>query len=105
VFGIGGTEFFIIAVFVLLIFGPDKLPQMGRTIGKWTKEFRRAQESMQAQIKAEMDGLERATNPFSEKEDGAKKKTPAAGENEFEAQARAAQDVDPEWDEEEEEPE
>jgi TatA/E family protein of Tat protein translocase len=104
VFGIGGTEFFIIAIFVLLIFGPDKLPEMGRTIGKWTKEFRRAQESMQTQIKAEMDGLERATNPFYEEKDGDKKAT-TGGENEFEAQARKAREVDPEWDEEEEEPE
>jgi Tat protein translocase TatB subunit len=92
-FGIGGTELFIIVLFALLIFGPDKLPQMGRTIGKWTKEFRRAQDSMQAQIRAEMDGLDKATDPFAEKKDDDATKTP--GE-------RAAS-VDPEWDEEEEE--
>lgn len=90
-FGIGGTEFFIIALFVLLLFGPDKLPEVGRTIGKWTKEFRRAQDQMTAQIKAEMEGLEEATNPFSEKKsDGKPSKV-------------VSQNVDPEWDEEEDE--
>ncbi|GAB4281294.1 MAG: hypothetical protein Kow0056_16600 [Coriobacteriia bacterium] len=100
-FGIGGTELFIIVLFALLIFGPDKLPEVGKTIGKWTREFKRAQETMQAQIKAEMEGIEKATNPFYEEKEDASK--PQTAENEFEAQARAAQDVDPEWDEEEEE--
>lgn len=52
--GIGGTELVIICFFVLLIFGPDKLPQLGRTIGRFMKEFKRAQEAMEATIKAEM---------------------------------------------------
>ena len=33
-FGIGGTELVIILIFGFLIFGPDKLPSMGRTIGR-----------------------------------------------------------------------
>lgn len=85
-FGIGGTELFIIAIFGLLLFGPDKMPQMARTIGKWKREFERAQDSMQARIKAEMDGLDAVTDP---------KKKP-----ESETVSTA---VDPEWDEEEEE--
>ena len=53
-FGISGTELFIIVVFVLLIFGPDKLPQFGRTIGQMMREFKRAQETMEAVIRAEV---------------------------------------------------
>lgn len=53
-FGISGTELFIIVVFVLLVFGPDKLPQFGRTIGQMMREFKRAQESMEAVIRAEV---------------------------------------------------
>ncbi len=53
-FGISGTELFIIVAFVLLIFGPDKLPQFGRTIGQFMREFKRAQESMEAIIRAEV---------------------------------------------------
>lgn len=53
-FGIGGTEFLIIVIFVLLVFGPDKLPAVGRTVGHMMREFKRAQETMEAVIKAEV---------------------------------------------------
>jgi TatA/E family protein of Tat protein translocase len=53
-FGISGTELGLILIFALLIFGPDKLPQLGRTIGKFMSEFKKAQESVEATIKAEM---------------------------------------------------
>ncbi len=39
---IGTPELVLICVVALLIFGPRKLPQFGRTIGKYTAEFRRA---------------------------------------------------------------
>ncbi len=58
-FGISGTELFIVVVFALLIFGPDKLPEFGRTVGKIMNEFKRAQESMESMIRAEMYGKER----------------------------------------------
>jgi len=56
VFGISGTELFIVVVFALLIFGPDKLPEFGRTAGKFWREFKRAQDSMESVIRAEMYG-------------------------------------------------
>jgi len=59
VFGISGTELFMIVAFALLIFGPDKLPEFARTIGKVMNEFKRAQESMESLIRAEMYGQER----------------------------------------------
>ena len=34
VFGIGGTELFLILLFGFLIFGPDKLPAIAKTVGK-----------------------------------------------------------------------
>ena len=55
-FGISGTELFLIIVFALLIFGPDKLPQMGRTAGRFMREFKRAQDTMESVIRAEMYG-------------------------------------------------
>lgn len=45
-FGIGGFELFIILVFGFLIFGPDKLPEIARTIGKGVARFRDAQQEM-----------------------------------------------------------
>ncbi len=62
-FGISGTELFIIVVFVLLIFGPDKLPQFGRTVGQFMREFKRAQESMEAVIRAEVYASENKSSP------------------------------------------
>ena len=53
-FGISGFELLIIAVFVLIIFGPDKLPELARTFGRVTKMFRSAQQDMERIIRAEM---------------------------------------------------
>ena len=46
--GIGSTEFVIILVFGFLLFGPDKLPQMGHTIGRALRQFRETQEKLTA---------------------------------------------------------
>jgi len=54
VFGIGGNELLIIAVFVLIIFGPDKLPQLARTFGQAVKMFKKAQADMEHVIRTEM---------------------------------------------------
>jgi len=54
VFGISGFELLIILVFVLIIFGPDKLPQLARTIGSAMRMFKSAQADMERVIKAEM---------------------------------------------------
>ena len=53
-FGIGGTELIIILVFGLLIFGPDKMPQMGRTVGRALRQFQQAQDDMTRVLKAEL---------------------------------------------------
>lgn len=53
-FGIGGTELVIILIFGFLLFGPDKLPQMGRTIGRAIRQFRNAQEQMNKVVRAEV---------------------------------------------------
>lgn len=53
-FGISGLELVILVVFVLLIFGPDKMPELARTLGKATKMFKRAQEDMESVIRAEV---------------------------------------------------
>jgi TatA/E family protein of Tat protein translocase len=69
VFGIGGTEIAIILLFGFLIFGPDKMPQIARTIGRAIRQFRTAQEQMNKVIKAEvydpLKDLEPLANPFA----------------------------------------
>jgi len=58
VFGISGTELVLIAVFALIIFGPDKIPEIARTVGKAVATFKRVQEDTERLIKAEMFSLD-----------------------------------------------
>jgi sec-independent protein translocase protein TatB len=53
-FGIGSWEFIIIAVLALLLFGPDKLPQFARTIGRFTRDFRRYKDLVESTMRAEV---------------------------------------------------
>ena len=73
-FGIGGTELVIILIFGFLIFGPDKLPSMGRTIGRAMRQFRQAQDQMNKMVKTEIyDPLNAAAKEPAKKQ-GPKKK-------------------------------
>lgn len=51
----GPGEMIFIAVFALLIFGPKKLPEVGRQVGRAFREFRRATSELTDELKA---GLE-----------------------------------------------
>ncbi len=53
-FGIGGWEFVLIAVLALLLFGPDKLPQIARTLGRFMRDFKRYQDLMESTIRGEI---------------------------------------------------
>lgn len=57
-FGISGTELILIAVFAFIIFGPDKIPEIARTVGKAVNMFKRTQEDMERLVKAEMYGID-----------------------------------------------
>lgn len=58
---IGVTELIIIFVLALLIFGPRKLPELGRQIGKAMSEFRRASSEIRVAIEDEVREMERQT--------------------------------------------
>jgi Tat protein translocase TatB subunit len=51
-------EILVILVLALILFGPRKLPEIARTIGKFMAEFRRASSDFQTQIHAEIRKLE-----------------------------------------------
>lgn len=53
-FGIGGFELFIILLFGFLIFGPDKLPEIARTVGAAIGKFKKAQDEMNQVINGEV---------------------------------------------------
>ena len=74
-FGIGSNELLIILLFAFLLFGPDKLPGMGRTIGRALRQFREAQEGFTSVVQSEVvDPLTEAIND----PEAAKKKREAA---------------------------
>jgi sec-independent protein translocase protein TatB len=54
VFGIGDQELFLIILFAFLLFGPDKLPGMGRTIGRALRQFKNAQEGVTKVVQTEI---------------------------------------------------
>ena len=60
-FNLGPFELVAIFVVALLVFGPEKLPEMGRQVGKAIREFRKFQESMQGQVR---DVLEPISGPI-----------------------------------------
>lgn len=45
-FNIGPTEVLVILAIALLVVGPKRLPELGKTVGKSMREFRRAQEEL-----------------------------------------------------------
>ena len=56
---IGGTELLIILVIALVVFGPKRLPELGRTIGKGLGEFRRASNDLKRSLEDEISLDER----------------------------------------------
>lgn len=94
-FGIGGTELVLILLFAFIIFGPDKLPAIGRTIGRAMRQFKNAQDEMNKVIKTEvydpLNDQDPLKNPF-DSSNGAKRKSnsrTAAGQEETFAERKA----------------
>lgn len=52
--GIGETELALILIFAFMIFGPDKLPGMGKTLGRALRQFRNAQEGFTQVVQTEI---------------------------------------------------
>lgn len=89
-FGIGEGELAIIVVFGFLLFGPDKLPQMGRTIGRAIRQFRETQEKMTAVVQSEI------IDPVSEAASApVKPKKTAATDDDSDADEDAAETAAP----------
>lgn len=63
---LGFTEILFILVLALLLFGPRRLPELGRTLGRGLAEFRRASTDLRATIEDEMHSLEREATPEPE---------------------------------------
>ena len=65
-FGINGFEFLIIFLFAFLVFGPERLPAIGRVIGRAIRQFRRTRDEVSDLIRDEVIGTDE--DPESVKE-------------------------------------
>jgi sec-independent protein translocase protein TatB len=88
VFGsIGMTELIVIFVVALLVIGPNRLPDLARTIGKAFGDFKRATSGLQDSLSLddddfgiEADGEEKTAETEKEQPGDEEEKNPAAGE-------------------------
>ena len=58
VLGVGLPEMAVIAVIALLVFGPKKLPELGRSLGKTLKGFQAASSDFEQEFRKAVDSVE-----------------------------------------------
>jgi sec-independent protein translocase protein TatB len=58
-FGIGGQEMIIIGLLFLVVFGPSKLPQMARDLGKFVNGARRSMDEFKGELLSDEDDEDR----------------------------------------------
>ena len=63
---VGWQEMVVIFIVALVLFGPKKLPELGRTLGKAITEFRRASNELKSTFEREMQSLERENESLKE---------------------------------------
>ncbi len=78
---IGSTELLVIAIAALFLFGPQKLPELARSLGSAVGEFKKAQRAAELEL-TEFDAYTRKTgNKASEKEEEKEKLEVSPTEN------------------------
>jgi Tat protein translocase TatB subunit len=72
ILGVGPAEFLIIFVIALIVFGPGKLPELARTLGKAMRELRRMSLEVTAEFAKELRDLEAVSEEVKETTDAIK---------------------------------
>jgi TatA/E family protein of Tat protein translocase len=54
VFSLSGGKILLVIVIALLLFGPDKIPQMARMVGRFMREFNKYKDLMDSTVRAEI---------------------------------------------------
>jgi TatA/E family protein of Tat protein translocase len=76
-FGIGFQELLVILAIALLIFGPKRLPELARSLGKGLAEFRRASSELRDQFRAEEEPPPKPAAPAPPRVESAAAPAPA----------------------------
>lgn len=63
-FDLGIQELIVIFIVALLVFGPKRLPELGKTLGKGMAELRKAMENMRTQVHTEFDLNQKTGDPY-----------------------------------------
>jgi TatA/E family protein of Tat protein translocase len=64
-FGFSGEMIFIFFL-ALILFGPKKMPEIGRQVARFLNEFKRASNEFRSQIESEINSLESSTSPMQQ---------------------------------------
>jgi sec-independent protein translocase protein TatA len=67
---IGAPELIIILVVALIVFGPKKLPELGKSLGKGLAEFRKASSELKSTIEQEVRNVESGPSATIHSEEG-----------------------------------
>ena len=65
IFGIGLPEMAVIAAIGLLVFGPKRLPELGKTLGRTLKGFQSASKGFEEEFRKAVDTVEAEVNQSS----------------------------------------
>ncbi len=60
---VGSPEILMILLVALLVFGPHKLPELGKALGRAVREFKKATSELQETIEREVEDVKRAAEP------------------------------------------
>ena len=98
-FGIGGWEILLVLVVALIIWGPRRLPEIARTLGKIVRTLRKASFDLTSTVTKEIEGIE--SNPTSPPnsqpaETSTKTKTTSAGIGKSKKQSQGSRSRNPE---------
>lgn len=91
-FGIGLPEFILILIVGLIVFGPSKLPELGRAVGKGMREFRKASNALQAAINAPDEPVARPSASAAARAPEVAETVPKTGEAAASPRETAAQE-------------
>jgi len=96
-FGIGPLEIVLILIVALLVLGPHKIPEIGRTLGKTARAVKKATFDLTAEVTKEIEATEKSalkpeedTPPAPEQETAPnlEEESPLSPEEEVESQER-----------------